>query len=121
MYGLTSVKEIQREFFKQLNPKLSSKGLVITGKIMKTIVEVWSGADISDNEFELFINTDDYLLIFDDIERCNIQLSDLLGYINNYVEHKKNKAVIIGYEEEITNKDDTYKRIKEKLIGKTFG
>ena len=50
-----------------------------------------------------------------------------MGYINHYVEHQGQKVVILANEEEILakqqnndeNKSD-YKRIKEKLIGKTF-
>lgn len=65
------------------------------------------------------------ILVFDDIERCKIEIDTLFGYINNFVEHQKCKVIIIADEDRIiniegdkTNKE--YKRFKEKLIGKSF-
>jgi hypothetical protein len=60
------------------------------------------------------------LIIFDDIERCNIPINNVLGYINKFVEHDDLKVILIANEAEITLKDESYKRIREKLIGKTF-
>jgi len=56
------------------------------------------------------------LLIFDDLERCRIDIENILGYINSFVESKDLKVVIIANEEEI-NQKEKYKIIKEKLIG----
>ena len=59
------------------------------------------------------------ILIFDDLERTNMSLSDVLGYINNFVEHQSYKVILIANEKEL-KKTKKYKTIKEKLIGKTF-
>ena len=34
-----------------------------------------------------FFSTDDKVLCFDDLERANVDVIDILGYINNFVEH----------------------------------
>ena len=34
LYGIASFSEIEDEFFRQLNPKLSSKGMKLAGKIL---------------------------------------------------------------------------------------
>lgn len=63
-------------------------------------------------------------------------ISEILGYINDYVEHKNVKCVIVANEQEINKKIDIskiksrilnmyeenkkYKAIKEKLIGITI-
>lgn len=60
------------------------------------------------------------LLIFDDLERCIINIENILGYINSFVESQYLKVVIIANEEEISTEPEKYKKIKEKLIGKTF-
>lgn len=57
--------------------------------------------------------------IFDDLERTNIELSEILGYINYLVEQSNFKVIVLANEEEIKNKDD-FLRFKEKVIGKTF-
>jgi len=59
------------------------------------------------------------ILIFDDLERCNIELSSILGYINHFVEHQELKVILIANEDKFS-KDVIYKDVKEKLIGKTF-
>lgn len=71
----------------------------------------------------------DYILILDDLERCDIETNQLLGYINGLVEHNGFKVILVGNENEfkshlIQNEDDkeikAYKKIKEKLIGLTL-
>ena len=41
------------------------------------------------------------ILIFDDLERCKIPINDLLGYINQFVEHLNLKVIIVANEKEI--------------------
>lgn len=58
-----------------------------------------------ENNFNIdnFINMENTLLCFDDLERCNIEIDKVLGYINNFVEHDGVKTIIIGHEKEIKN------------------
>lgn len=58
------------------------------------------------------------VLIFDDFERCNIDKSVLLGTINDFVENKGIKTIIVADEEKIN--DDSYNEFKEKAIFKTI-
>jgi hypothetical protein len=133
LYGVRSLAEIKSSFFQELYPLLSSKGFSFAFKILKGLL--WkinltnsSYGDVSINSLlpdillADFIDTSGYILIFDDIERCSMEMTDLLGYINNFVEHKKYKAIIIGDEDKINqNKSsEIFKNMKEKLIGKTF-
>lgn len=63
-------------------------------------------------------------VIFDDLERCNINLCQVMGFINNLVEHNGVKAVLIANENELLKlcvdekEQENYKNIKEKLLGK---
>jgi hypothetical protein len=70
----------------------------------------------------LFPPPKDCVIVFDDLERCSIKLRDVMGYINSFVEHENIKVIIIANEDDIRNRQeyDEYKRIKEKLVGKTF-
>nr|WP_319250659.1 P-loop NTPase fold protein [uncultured Celeribacter sp.] len=58
-------------------------------------------------------------LIFDDIERCSIEPQQLLGLINDFVEHKDKRVILLVHSEEHDRKDAFLKR-KEKLIGRTL-
>jgi len=142
LYGISSYDEIESEFFKQLHPLLSSKSMALTGKIAKGLLKTTLKIDFDDdgksdgsisvqtpniNLPEYLTNTSDFVLIFDDLERASISLENILGYINHFVEHQGYKVVIIANEEEILSQQQhkektelTYRRIKEKLIGKTF-
>ena len=50
---------------------------------------------------EDLLNTKDYILIFDDLERCSINIINLLGYINFFVEHQSYKVILIANEKEL--------------------
>lgn len=69
------------------------------------------------------IGTDDnkrkFVIVFDDLERCGINSNkDLLGSINNFIENKQIKVIIIADEEKISKPD--YREYKEKLISRTL-
>jgi len=135
LYGMTSFSEIEDAFFQQLHPILSSKGMAITGKIFKGLLKGTLKIDLNDdgrddgtlnvqvpeiNLPEYLKNADKSILIFDDLERCKIDLSNILGYINYFVEHQELKVILVANEVELL-KNPSYQVIKEKLIGKTFG
>lgn len=134
LYGMTSFAEIEDAFFQQLHPFLSSKGMAITGKLLKGVLKGTLKIDLTDdgkddgtlnlqipdiNLPEYLKDTDKSILIFDDLERCNIELSNILGYINYFVEHQCLKVVLVANEDKLLE-NSNYQFIKEKLIGKTF-
>ena len=43
------------------------------------------------------------VIIFDDLERCCCDIAELLGYINNFVEHSTASVIIVANEDEIGN------------------
>lgn len=71
---------------------------------------------------EFLLDYDQILFIFDDFERCSINYKDLLGYINNIVEHKSGKALIVANETIIKQNEggEEYLRAKEKVIYSTI-
>lgn len=62
----------------------------------------------------------DYLVCFDDLERCRMPLPELLGFINDFVEHKQLKTILLADETKIDEGQQTYTSIKEKVIGRTI-
>jgi len=58
------------------------------------------------------------VLIFDDFERSEIDIVDLMGAINEYSENKNIKVIAVADEEHIN--DPKYKDFKEKLISRTI-
>ena len=142
LYGVTSVEDIESEFFRQLHPWLASKSVKLLGKLTKGLLKATVKVDIdsdgqSDGTLTVGVpneklidslkSAEGKVLVFDDIERCAIPICHLLGYINKFVEHGGFKVILIANENEIIEKEKTdeskfsdYRRVKEKLIGKTF-
>ena len=134
LYGLSSFSAIEYEFYRKLHPILSCKGMEIAGKIFKGALKTTLKVDLNNdgksdgtinvsipdiNFPEYLKNTSGLVLIFDDVERCSIEISDLLGYINHFVEHQDYKVILVANEIELEI-GGKYQAIKEKLVGKTF-
>jgi len=133
LYGVTSYDEIETKLLKAIHPKLYNDKTIFAGKILKGLLKGTLKLDLNDDgktdgsasvqipnfKPEDLLNTKDRILIFDDVERCSIDIVNLLGYINYFVEHQSYKVILIANEIEL-EKTEKYKEIKEKLIGKTF-
>jgi hypothetical protein len=134
LYGVTSVRQIEDEYQRQLHPILSSRGIKIAGTVAKGLLKLTTKIDFGDKE-EVSLNAQipdidltaylptpkDCILVFDDLERCSMNVSDVLGYINSFVEHHGFKAIILANEAVILENEDTkYAQIKEKMIGQTL-
>ncbi|MCT7546921.1 KAP family NTPase [Aliarcobacter butzleri] len=133
LYGVTSYDKIETKFLEAIYPRLYNKKTIFAGKIAKQLLKGTLKIDLDGDERddgnasvkipdfkpEDLLNTKDYILIFDDLERCSINIINLLGYINFFVEHQSYKVILIANEEEL-EKTEKYTQIKEKLVGKTF-
>jgi len=135
LYGVSKYSEIEESLFQQLHPFRSSKGMVLAGQVFKGLLKGALKIDLNHDNKEdgtwnisipdinipkEFNDSNFSLLIFDDLERCSINIENILGYINRFVESQDLKVVIIANEDQINIKQEEYKKIKEKLIGKTF-
>lgn len=63
--------------------------------------------------------TESTIFIFDDLERCKIDIEEILGSINDLIEHKNSKVIIVANDKEI-KKEKSYQKIKEKFISRTL-
>ena len=74
---------------------------------------------------ETIINNKRIVLVFDDLERSRLNVTDILGTINEYCENKGFHVIIIADQNKLnksqSNEDElTYERIKEKVIYQTI-
>ncbi|NUJ06925.1 P-loop NTPase fold protein [Bacillus paranthracis] len=187
LYGITSIEEINKrivldnilkksEFNQKVSEskwggKLTELAKMTVGVVKSFEIPVLTQVLDTSVNYENLLDFTDTVLCFDDLERANLGITDILGYINNFVEHDGVKAIIISNENEISgkfigqnmelkmlvssivlekegifgqgsaiggkttvptnqlisekllslfNKTNEYKRIKEKLIGKTL-
>lgn len=143
--GLRSTEAIDAELFRQTHPILASKGVRLLGSIAGALlrssvslsvpmpgtgedasVQLGALPGVSLPDASLHENA---FLVFDDLERCALPHTELLGYINTFVEGSSLRVVLIANEAEFGRSDQSgdaqvdpsYRRIKEKVIGRTFG
>lgn len=100
------------------NPETTGLSAASHGLSTALSYDLFSYIDVQNS-----IGTDDnkrkFVIVFDDLERCGINSNkDLLGSINNFIENKQIKVIIIADEEKISKPD--YSEYKEKLISRTL-
>ncbi|MDH2497933.1 P-loop NTPase fold protein [Acinetobacter baumannii] len=132
--GVAKKEAIDDEILRFLHPFWTNKKVKFLGRVASGLVKATLKVDLNNdgqsetlnvavpsvNLDELLTKGENLILIFDDVERCQIPISEILGYINYFVEHTKSKVILIGNEEEILKKDEKYLSEKEKIIGTTF-
>ena len=116
LYGISNLEEISKKIFiettqlmdKNLKRYMESNTQVRIPEYAKTGIDMANLFGISQNDnrinYEEFFATDDKVLCFDDLERANVDVIDILGYINNFVEHDHIKTIIICNEKELSTK-----------------
>ncbi|MCK5319809.1 hypothetical protein KAJ61_00285 [Candidatus Parcubacteria bacterium] len=129
LYGLSNFDEINEKIIIELLPLISTKYNKIASSLFKKIKDIpiikkWVPPDSNELIIDIFLKNkrNETVLIFDDVERCDIAIDKLFGYINHFVEFKNQKIILIANEEEILKLEykSKYREIKEKLIGKEF-
>ena len=141
LYGLSEIKQITAAINKALYPILCGRA----AKVGKTLTKFLSAivlkheVDVDkdgNSDFEIELGLDSVLLlfssednsvkkgkllIFDDIERCEMPMKRLMGYLNYFVELCHSHLIIIGDERQMTDEQKIiFSDFKEKTIGREF-
>ena len=153
LYGLSDTSEISKALYMELRTikKAPSSETASTAKAVGKIVgkTIFNGlvnkigfdiGGISDDDLqEVYESVDltNKLIVLEDIERTQIDIIELLGYINNMCENDGVKVLLVTNESELlatyekseekekttrdySNNALAYKRAKEKTIGDTI-
>lgn len=116
LYGISNLEEISKKIFiettqlmdKNLKKYMDSNGQTTIPEYAKTGLDMANFFGVTQNgdkiDYANFFSTDDKVLCFDDLERANVDVIDILGYINNFVEHDHIKTIIICNEKELSTK-----------------
>lgn len=138
LYGMTATSQIDEELKRAVSPILHSKAMKVASKVFKIAISAALRYNIDlDKNGEADLKMDctidpkallgsndphvkgNRLLVFDDIERSNMDAIDVLGYINYYVEHIGCNVVIVGDDDKLKDKNE-FNAKKEKTIGREF-
>ncbi len=116
LYGISNLEEISKKIFiettqlmdKNLRKYMNSNEHKTIPEYAKTGLDMANFFGVTQNgdkiDYADFFSTEDKVLCFDDLERANVDVIDILGYINNFVEHDHIKTIIICNEKELSTK-----------------
>jgi hypothetical protein len=128
--GLSKIESLEQQLFikllpilgKQENPVIKNTTTFIFNTVNAAskfffksgVNELFKGVSIDAFDFSK------YIICFDDLERSHVRVSEVLGFINNFVEHKGLKTIILADENHIVDSQNPYGTIKEKVIGRVI-
>lgn len=125
LYGISNIQELGKklylDFLLKDKSKLVTEHSELVENVVGTMIDIGSpfmgklgDIDIKEKKIKNIVqNTVKHIcpmkncvLIFDDLERCDCSIQDILGYINGFVEQAGMKVVIIANQEELRKKID---------------
>ena len=128
--GISKIEILDHQLFIKLLPVISNQENPITknitaffGNVLNKLSNHYLKASLSDIFKGVSVDTfnfSKYVICFDDLERCQIPIKEVLGFINNFVEHKSLKTLILADETNIDTTQKGYDNIKEKVIGRVL-
>ena len=116
LYGISNLEDISKKIYiettqlmdKNMKKYMSTHEKTVVPEYAKTGLDMAHSFGLMHNsdkiDYDKFFSTDDKVLCFDDLERANVDVIDILGYINNFVEHDHIKTIIICNEKELATK-----------------
>lgn len=128
--GISKIGTLEHLLFLRLLPFLGNQENTFLKNTTKIVTNIFNQAskvifkttltdifkDVSIDSFDFSKN----VICFDDLERCQIPIKEVLGFINNFVEHKGLKTILLADEPNIDKTQKGYDSIKEKVIGRVL-
>lgn len=133
LFGVSKPSDIHDQFFTQIHPVLGNakvqKSWALAKSFLKGTIKIDLDGDGKDDgalqisipELDKWASTAGAILIFDDLERCGMSIEDILGFINQFVEHNGYRVLVVANEEaKSLGQGSGFATMKEKVIGRTF-
>lgn len=122
LYGVRNIGELSKKIYIEfllkdkadnINTTLlagATEALDVVSGLISPFIGKYGDIEIKEkkiqNLVQKIIPIKDCILIFDDLERCNCPMKEILGYINGFVEQAGMKVLIIANQDELKQKMD---------------
>lgn len=122
LYGVSNIDELSEKIYikfllKDKSDRINStllagatEALDVVSGLISPFIGKYGDIEIKEkkiqNLVQKFVPIKDCILIFDDLERCNCPMKEILGYINGFVEQAGMKVLIIANQNELRQKMD---------------
>lgn len=115
LYGVKSIDDVSKQILMESYlaktgkaKKFFKKGTKIVGTLLPVAFDiVKSSTGIKPNLNKVFrvinkfLKIKESIFIFDDLERCDCPVNEILGYINGFVEHEGFKIILVANQKEV--------------------
>lgn len=134
VFGIPDIQSLETSLFyasasntkKALHKGVGLAGSIFSGALTLSSSGVLGGTanlnkvlDAATSQLEKSAKVmDGALLVLDDLERCQIPMSELLGVVNRFVEHGDTRVVLCANTDNLN--DDHFSAFKEKVVGHSF-
>lgn len=126
--GISKIETLDQRLFIKLLPFINNqenkavKGVTtvianLVNNVSKKYLQLSVNDLLKDVSVDAF-NFSNYIICFDDLERCQISIYEVLAFINNLIEHKSLKTIILSDLVNIDESQKNFDKIKEKVIGR---
>ena len=121
LYGLKELSAVMNLIYISTNPKLVKSASWISfpiriGAKLFNRDKAYEELQKIGSWFMQLFEKKQILICFDDIERCECNLQEILGVINEYSEHYGLKVVLLCNEEILEANEQNYRTTKEKAV-----
>ena len=122
LYGVRNIGELSKKIYiefllKDKADKINStlltgatEALDVVSGLISPFIGKYGDIEIKEKKIQNLVQKivpiKDCILIFDDLERCNCPMKEILGYINGFVEQAGMKVLIIANQNELRQKMD---------------
>lgn len=117
LYGLNDLHELSKSLYLEVRAKSLTKksekvniGKIVAKTVVKGVASFFN-IDLSANEQDLLklyesIDLSGKLIVLEDLERSNINIISVMGYVNNLVEQDGVKVLLVANEKELLKYDE---------------
>lgn len=107
LYGKSDINELKSEIlmFIQLSKRINKSIDEDTSKMFYNLASlIFNAKNMSISHTQELLqpsNASNFILIFDDLERCTLPMNQILGFINSFSEHMLTKVIVVSNQKEV--------------------
>ena len=112
-------KTRKKEEAKKIDKKKEAKKIIVGRIFKKSLGVLYRQIPFNEEWFAVFsdwLQTCSFVLVFDDLERCNCPIEEIFGFINGLVEHDGTKVILVANEKELCRISDKKAEPTEYLV-----
>lgn len=120
LFGLKNASEIDDALFASMYGELVVGDTTMPERLVGAAAK-WARLPIDDKADvrSLLVGSNAEVFVFDDLERSALSAREVLGYINQFVEHTRCKVIIIADDAKLA-RDPEYISWTEKIVGQSL-